>query len=369
MRVTDFIVKNFRNYSEAKLKFSSEVNFITGKNGSGKTNILEALSILSNIRSFRNIGDSSIIKKGESSYYCSAVLNESSYSKFETGCTNVNGKIIKKIKIDGGEIHKVRDYYGRFLTVIFSPNDINIINGSPDLRRRFLDSVISKTDPEYIETLSNFKKILISRNALLRKIKNNSTADFKNLEVWDQVFSEKAFKIIKKREIFINDFREKFSKSYRMISDTDETPDLFYLSLLKNKTSADIYNLMIQNRNKDIKFGSTATGPQRDDYLIAYSEKENFTNFASQGQKRTASIAIKIAEFETVEEKTGEKCVILVDDIFSELDSTRRNNMVNVLSGGNQVIFTMVNTDSITADSFRDASKFMVFPEGRIIQQ
>jgi DNA replication and repair protein RecF len=369
MRVTDFIIKNFRNYSEAKLKFSEEINFITGENGSGKTNILEALSILSNIRSFRNIGDSSIIKKGETSYYCSAVLSESVYLKFETGCTTSNGKIIKKIKIDGGEIHKVRDYYGRFLTVIFSPGDINIITGSPELRRRFLDSVISKTDPEYIETLSEFKKILISRNALLRKIKSGGSSDYKNLEVWDMVFAEKACKIIKKRENFVNAFSGKFSISYKMISDTDETPDLFYQSLLKDKSSDDIYNLMVQNRNKDIRLGSTATGPQRDDYLIAYKNKESFNNFASQGQKRTASIAIKIAEFETVEEKTGEKCVILVDDIFSELDSSRRNNMVNVLSGGNQVIFTMVNTDFITADSFREASRFMVFPEGRIEQQ
>ena len=369
MRVTDFILKNFRNYSDVKFSFSSKINFITGKNGSGKTNILEALSILSNIRSFRHIGDISIIKKGESSYYCSAILDESLYTKFETGCSFVNGKITKKIKIDGNEINKVRDYYGKFLTVIFSPADINIITGSPDLRRRFLDSVISKTDTEYIETLSEFKKILISRNALLRKIKNTGSNELKNLEIWDLVFAEKAFKIIAKRENFINDFREKFSRSYRMISITDETPDLFYQSSLKEKSSEDIYSLLIQNRNKDIKFGSTSIGPQRDDYLIAYSEKENFNNFASQGQKRTASIAIKIAEFETVEEKTGEKCVILVDDIFSELDAGRRNNMVNVLSGGNQVIFTMVNADSISGDSFKNASEFMVFPEGRIEQQ
>lgn len=366
MRVSELILKNFRNYSDAKLKFSRGVNFITGRNGSGKTNILEALSILSSMRSFRNIGDSSIIKKNESSYYCSSVLSESSFIKFETGCTISNNKILKKIKIDGREINKVHDYYGKFLTVIFSPADINIINGSPDIRRRFIDSVISKTDSEYIETLSDFKKILISRNALLRKFKSGGFSDYKNLDVWDMVFSEKANKIIKKRENFLNDFSIKFSNSYKTISETDETPELFYISSLKEKSSDEIYNLLQQSRNRDIRSGSTSTGPQRDDYLIAYNGKINFTNFASQGQRRTASIAIKIAELETVENKTGEKCVILVDDIFSELDSTRRINMVKVLSGGNQVIFTMVNTDFLHNDTFRDAAKFTVYPEGRI---
>ncbi|HNX24780.1 MAG TPA: AAA family ATPase, partial [Spirochaetota bacterium] len=144
---------NFRNYDNLEINFSPEINFITGDNGSGKTNILEAISIISNLKSFRNINDNNIVKWNSSSYYCSGEITDSEYLKFEVGYSVQNNKPKKKIKIDSNEIKKVSDYYGKLITVNFIPTDINIINGTPEIRRRYFDSVISKIYPDYIDEL------------------------------------------------------------------------------------------------------------------------------------------------------------------------------------------------------------------------
>ena len=162
---------NFRNYVSLDIQFSSEINFITGNNGSGKTNIIEAISVISNLKSFRNTSDSHIVKWGNNSYYCSGIINGSDFSKFEVGFIYDNEKFKKKIKIDGAEIKKASDYYGKLISVLFIPSDINIISGTPDLRRRYFDSVISKIYPEYIDELNDFKSVLNSRNIVLKKIK------------------------------------------------------------------------------------------------------------------------------------------------------------------------------------------------------
>ena len=156
MYVKELTAKNFRSYEDLTLEFSPGINFIIGENGTGKTNILEAISVASNIKSFRNIADSEIIQWGKDSYYCSIQSEEGEYRKFEIGCVLQSDKIKKKVKINGKEVSRSSKYFGKFLTVIFSPIDINIINGAPDLRRRFFDSVISKIDYDYIIAKQNF---------------------------------------------------------------------------------------------------------------------------------------------------------------------------------------------------------------------
>jgi len=165
---------NFRNYGNLEITFSPEINFITGNNGSGKTNILEAISLVSNLKSFRNISDNSLIKWDNTSYYCSGEISGSDFSKFEVGYTIQSDKPKKKIKIDSVEIKKISDYYGKLITVNFIPTDINIINGAPETRRRYFDSVISKIYPKYIDELNKYKEICFSRNLLLKKIKEKN---------------------------------------------------------------------------------------------------------------------------------------------------------------------------------------------------
>lgn len=333
---------NFRNYENLEISFSPGINFITGDNGSGKTNILEAISIISNLKSFRNINDNNIIKWNNDSYYCSGTVLNSEYNKFEVGYTVHNNKPKKKIKIDSVEIKKVSEYYGKLITVNFVPTDINIINGSPEIRRKYFDSVISKIYPDYIDELNKYREICFSRNIILKKIRDYK-GDIKLLDVWNNMYSEKAFSIIKKRKSFINEFNNFFVKNYLKISNEKNSPSIDYSSSFKSEDQEDIFKEINANIRNDLRKGNTVKGPHRDDYIIHNKEGIDFINYASQGQKRTSSISLKLAEVEIIKEIKKKKSIILVDDIFSELDEKRRNSMIDLLRSEGQIIFTMVN--------------------------
>ncbi len=365
MYIKNLSVKNFRNYRELDLEFSPEVNFITGDNGIGKTNILEAITITSNIKSFRNTPDSEIILWGEESYYCSSVIEKNDYRKFEVGCTHISDRTKKKIKIESREIMRGTDYFGKCLSVIFTPMDINLINGSPEVRRKFFDSVLSKIDNEYMVNLSEMKKILRSRNRILKMIREKRTSGTGQLDVWDKMFSEKVSFIVKKRREFIKQFAGLFSDSYKSIAGDDPGTGIEYISSTASDEKGEIMQELGINRNRDIAMGTTGTGPQRDDYILV-RDGRIFTHYASQGQRRTAAISLKMSECEIIEEKSGKKSIILVDDIFSELDGRRRERMVEILNRGNQVIFTMVDPGSIPERIYNESMKYRVKPGGRV---
>jgi len=349
---------NFRNYSDIIINFSPAINVITGDNGSGKTNILEAVSIISNLKSFRNINDNNIIKWNNDSYYVGGEISDSEYSKFRVGYSIQNNKPKKKIKIDGVEIKKVSDYYGKLITVSFIPNDINIINGTPDIRRRYFDSVISKIFPDYIDELNKYREICFSRNLLLKKI-NDNKGDIKLLEVWNKMFSEKALTIINKRKNFIKRYNEFFCKNYLKISNEESSPEISYLSSLKSENTEDMLSEINANIKIDLRRGNTVCGPHRDDYYIKNSNGIGFVNYASQGQRRTASISLKFSEAEIIKEIKQKKCIILVDDIFSELDEKRRDGMMELLKNEGQIIFTMVN-NFFKKDLLSDSKQFFI---------
>lgn len=361
MYIRELTVKNFRNYGNVTISFSPEINFIIGDNGVGKTNLLEAVSVASNIKTFRNIHDSEIIKWNENSYYCSVTAGDSDDRVFEVGCTVQQDKIKKRLKIDGQEIRSAADYYGRLLTVVLSPIDINIINGTPDYRRRFFDSVISKIDGTYFETLNEFKKVLSSRNTLLKKIKGN-TKELHQLDVWDILFSEKAGFITARRFDFIEQFNRIFRDIYASIAPDDEPPFIDYYSTTGREDTAAIHRRLVTMRTRDLLLGSTGIGPQRDDFILANGAGNRFTNYASQGQRRTAAVTLKVAECVVIEEEKGKKSIILVDDIFSELDEKRRSTTIDILRRGNQIIFTMVHFDPLKLNKFGHYKGFFVGP-------
>lgn len=344
MYVQELTVKNFRNYENLKISFSPEVNFIIGNNGVGKTNILEAISVVSNIKTFRNIHDSELIKWNEKSYYSSVSAGDNDDVFFEVGCIADADKIKKRLKIDGKEIKRAAEYYSRLMTVVLSPIDINIINGTPDQRRRFFDSVICKIDSSYFTVLGEFKKVLAARNKLLKEIKNNGK-DLNQLDVWDILFSEKAGFIIKERYLFIEKFNNVFRSFYSTIAEEDEAPVIQYNSSVESDDASIIYDKLTKLRKRDMLIGSTGIGPQRDDFVFQNEKKNIFTNYASQGQRRTAAVTLKVAECVSVEKEKGKKSIILIDDIFSELDEKRREKIIEVLQRGNQIIFTMVHFD------------------------
>jgi len=358
MFIKELAVKNFRNYKNLSLELSSGINLIAGSNATGKSNILESISIISNLKSFRNVPDTEIIKWGENSYFCSLSLGDSSLSKFEIGCTYLSDKIQKKAKIDGIAKKKISEYYGKFLTVIFSPEDINLVTGHPDIRRKFFDAIISKIDTDYLNSLGEYKKILTSRNKLLRDIREKKKSSSSELDIWDNMFAGRAKVILEKRIEFLDIFNSSFKDSSLQISGDEDSPYIYYNSTLN--PGSDIVEALFARRNKDIVFGLTGAGPHRDDYIFLNKEGKIFKNSASQGQKRTAAISLKIAECKFLEQETGEKAVILIDDIFGELDEKRRNKMMDILKNNNQIIITAVNPDIIQKNISVNIQKFLV---------
>lgn len=369
MYIDRLIAKNFRNYRFLDMQLSPEANFIVGGNGAGKTNILEVISVLSGIRSFRNTPDSEIILWGESSYYCHATAGDCRSADFEVACSLIDGALRKKVKIDGTGIKKIGDYYGKLLSVFMSPWDIHLIGGAPQLRRRFIDAVISSTDREYLDQLGDFKRILSSRNRLLKRLHAERSSPRAELDAWDGMFARSAVEICRKRRDFMERFSRDFEHAYEMIASDDAPPQLRYNSSLEPDEEESVLSVLRSARERDIIFGSSGMGPQRDDLRFLGGGGRQFRDFASQGQMRTASIALKIAESNYIEKATGERVIILIDDIFSELDQARRRKLLDQLIRGNQVIFTMVNADTVVHAGFRDVKNFFVEGKGIVREQ
>jgi len=281
---------------------------------------------------------------------------------YEFGCLNVSGKIKKKYKISGIEKNKIHDFYGNFITIVFSPDDIKLIDGNPEIKRRYINSIISKIDKEYMLKLYDFKKILFSRNNLLRSIKfiKRDKKILEELDIWDDLFIENSIYLMDKRKTFIETFRDHFYSSYSFISNNIDAPFFCYESSLKEGDKERIKKEILQNRRSDINLGSTLKGPHRDIYYFTDIKNRNYLNYCSQGQKRTASIALKNAEKVFIEFSTKKTPVLLVDDIFSELDYTRKKNMIELLNKGNQVLFTMVSIDKSIMNSFEGVKIFNV---------
>jgi DNA replication and repair protein RecF len=354
--------KNFRNLKYETIEFSEAVNFITGNNGSGKTNIIEAISIVSNLKSFRSASDIDLINWESNGYFIYLNVFSDIDESYEIGCLNISGKIRKKYKISGMEKNKIHDYYGKFITIVFSPDDIILIDGAPEIKRRYFDSVISKIDKEYMLKLYDFRKVLSYRNNILKSIKfaKSDKNIFEELDIWDDLFIDNALILMEKRKTFIDKFRDYFYTSYSCISQNNDSPFFYYESSLKERDKGKIKNELLKNRNMDINYGSTTKGPHRDVYYFKDINNRNFINYCSQGQKRTASIALKNAEKEFIEFQTQKKTILLVDDIFSELDNERKKNMIELLNKGNQVLFTMVSVEKSILNSFEGVKIFNV---------
>lgn len=367
MFIDKITLKNFRNYENIDISFTSGINFFTGRNGSGKTNILEAIGVLSGIKSFRNSSDKDMVKWNEKSYYCSMICeDEDKKSHFEVGFGDFDNKNKKKVKIDGNEVKKFSDYYGEVLTVIFQPDDIDIINGGPELRRKYFDSLISKVDRKYLSFLTDFKKILLSRNKCLKDI-SEGNQNRANLSIWDELFAEKTEYICKKRQNFLEEYNLYFYEKYNSVSSEGKisVPEIKYStdSLLDKNGIIEVLN---NRKSYDIMRRTTTTGPQRDDFVL-YSNGKVFTSVASQGQKRTASIALKNSEIAIIEQFTKKKVIILIDDIFSELDQLRKKNLIYSISRNNQILLTAVNIENVR-EYFNDKNiKHFEVNDNRII--
>ena len=324
-------LNNFRNYNNEEINLSKKINIFYGENAQGKTNIIEAIFLCGLGKSFRAKKDSEMIKLNEE--------NASIEIEFEK--SDRNGKIKielgnkKNIFLNGIKLKKLSELLGNLNIVIFTPDDINILKGEPQNRRKFLNIMISQLRPNYIHILNLYEKTLEQRNQYLKQIKEEGKSE-ELLEIWDEKLAEYAIKIYKYREEFIEKIINKIKKIHNQITDGKEEIEIKYISDCKEKNE---YLSLLKNRRKlDIIKGYTTKGIHRDDFEIFINGKE-INIYGSQGQNRTAMLSLKMAELQVIYDEIGEYPILLLDDFMSELDNNRRKNFLENINN-TQVIIT-----------------------------
>ena len=324
-------IKNFRNYESEEINLEKNINIFYGQNAQGKTNIIESIFLCSLGKSFRTKKDKEMIKLNEQN----AVV-EVEYEKSDRdGKIKIEIGNKKNIYLNGIKIKKLSELLGNLNIVIFTPDDINILKGGPQNRRRFLDIMISQLRPNYMHILNLYIKTMEQRNIYLRQIKEEHK-DENLLDIWDEKLSEYAIKIYEYRKEFIKKIIKKLDIIHKNITNNAEQIELDYITECDSKEK--YLKLLKERRKLDIIKGFTTKGVHRDDFMI-YINKKDIKIFGSQGQNRTAMLSLKLAELQVIYDEIGEYPILLLDDFMSELDKTRRKNFLENIEG-TQVIIT-----------------------------
>ncbi|MEK7547672.1 MAG: DNA replication/repair protein RecF [Patescibacteria group bacterium] len=354
MKLLKLQLENFRSYKKHKFEFgkNKKLTLLVGENGTGKTNLLEAIYVLSLGRSFRSLFRDDLISWGDEYLRLNADI---SYDDEESANLEVfyeNKPTKRKNFKKNGLSLKGSEYVGSLLTVLFHPEDLNMLVLSPSLRRRYMDIILCQTDKKYLYALSKYKKVLRQRNALLQGLRIGE-----DLEVWDKELVEFGSVIIEKRIMLINFFNEKIENIYRMISGGKERVSMEYESKIikkipnrnfagQNFPIKKLYeDELFNRRQRDIKRMETSSGPHRDDIKFYINGKEIISS-ASRGELRTLILAMKLVEIEFIKEKTGTYPVLLLDDVFSELDKNRKSHLMESIQNC-QAVITATDIDSL----------------------
>ena len=335
-------LENFRNYENLDVEFKKDFNLIYGNNAQGKTNILEAIYLCAIGKSFQTNQDQELIKIGKEK----AKVEIEYVRKDREGKITVEIADKKSFYINGVKQTKISDIIGKINLVLFFPDNINIIKGGTQDRRRFLDIMISQLKPKYIHILNMYKKTLEQRNIYLKQIKFDGKP--KNmLEIWDEKLSDLSYQIYQYRNEYIEKIQNKIETIHNKITNCGEKQEKIKIQYITTgKTKEEIYNNLEKNRNIDIKKGYTTTGSHRDDFDI-FIDETKVNIYGSQGQQRTAVLTLKLTELNIIYEEIEEEPILLLDDFMSELDENRRNNLTKAIDR-NQVFITC--TDKILVE-------------------
>lgn len=326
MNIKNLKLKNYRNYKEAEISFDKEINIIYGNNAEGKTNLLEAIYISSTSKSHKNSKETDIIRFNENEAHIRLEFNKN--DKSNTIDIQLNKDQKKGIAYNGEKVEKLSDFLGNFNVIMFAPEDLNIIKEGPQIRRKFLDMELCQIDKVYINYLSSYNKALNQRNAMLK-----SNIDFTVLDSLDDQLTTYGKLVIEKRRKNIEELKPKILNIHSLISGDKEKLIIDY----ESNAEKDFENNLKANRNIDIKNQFTSIGPHRDDISFVING-EDIRKFGSQGQKKTAAISLKLSELNIIKEKNGDTPVLLLDDVFSELDETRQKLLIQNLKGIQTII-------------------------------
>ena len=340
MYLNKVTVKNFRNIELANLEFNKNVNLILGQNAQGKTNLLEAIWLLSGNKSFRGAGDREFIGFDKTGYFIGGeFLSGDEETSLKIGCEKKNEEIRKKIVKNDKEYKTQKALLGSALMTVFSPDDLEIIKQGPALRRNFCDILIATLFPSYAKTLSYYLRIVSQKNALLKE------GHIENLDIWNNQLALYAASIVKSRtELlkrltpYVKNFFNEMTSNKEEIEIEYETSVCLNFEMTEGEIAVEFLKKLNENEYKEIAAGTCLYGAQRDDILITVNGKDA-RNFASQGQQRSAVLALILAKTQLIKEQTGKTPIVLLDDVMSELDDGRRQYLLEKIENF-QVIIT-----------------------------
>ena len=347
--------QNFRNLLENPPEFHDGINVLFGDNAAGKTNTLEAIYLFATGKSFRTRSEKDFIRHGESFARAEIGYENSVLCRSMSVTYMANGKsVLKGMQIEGAGVDKVSEFLGNFRAVLFTPDHLELVKGAPEERRRLIDMALCQIQPRFVKSLNDYMKVLAQRNNYLKNIKfSGREADLDYLGVLNMQLSKAGAVITKQRGLYSEKLSALSGEAYEKLTGGNESLYAKYISRAgtslsdENEIAENLYAMYERDTKHDIELGKTSHGPHHDELMIYVAKKgegeafvkeaslipeENLSEYAarsfgSQGQQRSAVLAIKIAEGEIIKEKCGEYPVFLLDDLFSELDDKRRQKL------------------------------------------
>ena len=358
MRIKQLVLNNFRNYQELSLTFGNGLTIITGENAQGKTNLLEAIFLLSLAKSHRTNHDQELILWEEDLASLEALIETKHYEFPLELILNKKGKIAKLNHI---EQNKLSQFIGKFNVILFAPEDLQLIKGSPSQRRKFIDSELGQSHPVYLQELLNYQRILKQRNIYLKKNGRSQQFDAMYFDILTEQLVEKASLLVQYRLTFIEALEKIAQPIHEALSNQREQLTITYESSSskldysdRDTISSQLLELFKQALTREKEQGITVYGPHRDD-ISFYLNGKKAQFFGSQGQQRTIVLSIKLAELELFNNITGEYPVLLLDDVLSELDDQRQMILMSHIENKVQTFLTTASIEGIKLHELKNA--------------
>ncbi|EAZ92117.1 DNA replication/repair protein RecF [Crocosphaera chwakensis] len=369
----------FRNYEEQSLNLQSQKTILLGNNAQGKSNLLEAVELLATLKSHRTNRDRDLILEGERTGQILGTV-ERKYGESELGITlRYQGR--RSLTLNHENLRRHLEFLGHINAVEFSCLDLDLVRGSPDTRRSWLDTLLIQLEPVYASIIHQYYKILRQRNALLKVIRktieeqenpSNLSAEISQLKVWDQQLAEAGTRVTRRRYRVIERITPLAQKWHQEISSGTERLEINYLPNIKieNEQPQQVQQAFLdkieQRRMAEQQLATTVVGPHRDDVEFNINQTPA-KSYGSQGQQRTLVLAIKLAELQLIEDVIGEPPLLLLDDVLAELDPNRQNKLLEVIQGRFQTLITTTYLHSFDAQ-WLNSSQIMKVEGGKIAQ-
>jgi len=357
MEITNLKLLNFRNFENLNLNFSKNKNIIIGNNGVGKTNIVESIFVLSLTKSFRTNEDELLVRDDCDFYKVEGIIKSNFINNYKV----IYQDKTKVVKINNNKINKFSDYISNINVILFSINDLKLIKDTPSTRRKLINLEISQLNNKYITYLNYYNKILKQRNSYLKSLYNKKI-NFDYLDIIDNQLIEYGIKIYLIRDNFIKKINNLLNDIYIELGGFKGLY-INYKNDYSSKSFDELKNSYKINIEKDISFGSTQIGIHRDDFIFSLNNKD-IKNFASEGQQKNAIIAFKLAEINIFYKTKNEYPILILDDLFSELDLKKIENILNYISDDIQTFITTTDLKKIKKKYLKSSKIFKLTENG-----